>query len=376
MKPNIETELTKLGGRISGLSSDKASQADIFIKGVQGNSAPLEIKGKINPLSEDLFADVKFSFKEMELSPFSPYSTKYLGHVLEKGILNLDLMYKISGNSLKAENRVYIDQLTLGDKIDSPDATSLPVKLAISLLKDRNDRITIDLPVEGDLDDPEFSIGPVVMKMLFNLVKKIITAPFSAIGAMFGGQEELSYVNFKNGSFELDDAIKEKLDALSQALYDRPQLSLDIQGSSDQQNDREALRDLRFENLLLAEKRKEMGSAGEKPSDVEQIEVMPEERGKYIEIAFEAAEFAKPRDAAGKIKILPLEEKEKLLFTNILISDDDLRLLAHERASAVKAFITEKGQVESERLFIVEPAAPKGEEKEEESLSRVNFSLK
>jgi len=128
--------------------------------------------------------------------------------------------------------------------------------------------------------------------------------------------------------------------------------------------------------LFLAEKRKEMGSAGEKPSDVEQIEVMPEERGKYIEIAFEAAEFAKPRDAAGKIKILPLEEKEKLLFTNILISDDDLRLLAHERASAVKAFITEKGQVESERLFIVEPAAPKGEEKEEESLSRVNFSLK
>ena len=190
VEPNFNRELSEIGGKISGLSSDASTMGDIELRGKYDHSAPLEIVGKINPLREDLFVDLKVSFKDMDLSPVTPYSGKYIGYVIDKGKFSFDVQYFIENKKLDSKNNIFIDQLTLGDKVESPDATKLPVKLAIALLKDRRGQIKLDIPVTGSLDDPQFSVWRIVIKVLVNLLSKAATAPFALLGSLFGREEK------------------------------------------------------------------------------------------------------------------------------------------------------------------------------------------
>ena len=196
--PNFSTKLDHIGGRISGLSSKANTTADIELRGILG-TAPLEITGKINPLSKDLYVDLKASFKDMDLTPTTPYSGKYAGYAIDKGKLSFDVQYLIENRKLDSKNTVFIDQLTFGERVESPDATKLPVRLAVALLKDRKGQIKLDLPVTGSLDDPQFSVWRIVLKIIVNLLTKAATAPFALIGAMFGGGEDLDYIEFDYG---------------------------------------------------------------------------------------------------------------------------------------------------------------------------------
>ena len=146
----------------------------------------------------------------MDLSPVTPYSGRYAGYTIEKGKLSLSLQYLIVKKKLDAQNRVFLDQLTLGDKVDSPDATKLPVKLAIALLKNRKGEIDLNLPLSGQIDDPKFSLGRIIIKILVNILVKAATSPFALLGALFGGGEELSYVDFDYGSFDINEPADEK----------------------------------------------------------------------------------------------------------------------------------------------------------------------
>ena len=146
IKPNYSASLVEIGGRVSGLSSEENRLADIDLRGKLENSAPLEIVGKINPLAKDLFLDLKVDFRDMDLSPLSPYSGRYAGYGIQKGKLTLNLKYHIEKRKLDSENKVFLDQFTFGDAVDSPDATKLPVRLAVSLLKDRSGRSTWTSP--------------------------------------------------------------------------------------------------------------------------------------------------------------------------------------------------------------------------------------
>jgi len=375
-KPNFETNLAELGGRISGLSSAEESRADVFLKGSHGGSSLLEIKGKVNPLIANRFADVTVTFKDIELSPFSPYSGKYLGYILEKGQLTLELGYKLLDNKIQGKNRVFLDQLTLGDKVDSPEATSLPVKLGIALLKDRNGQIELDLPVNGDLADPEFNIGQVIIKMIGNLFAKIISAPFAALGSIFGGDTELSYMDFEYGSTQINAPMQEQLNKLITALYDRPGLQLEIQGAVDPENDRLALRQIQFDNLIKTQKLKEIAKKGQGTLALAEIAIAPQAYEKYLTKAYKASDIPKPRNQLGLIKKLPVAEMEKLLSTAIDLTDQDLRLLAHQRARTVKNYITGKEKIDPKRIFILEPASLADQDKMDKQKSRVNFSLK
>ena len=187
IKPNYSASLVEIGGRVSGLSSEESRLADIDLRGKLENSAPLEIVGKINPLAKDLFLDLKVDFRDMDLSPLSPYSGRYAGYGIQKGKLTLNLKYHIEKGKLDSENKVFLDQFTFGDAVDSPDATKLPVRLAVALLKDRSGEIHLDLPVTGSIDDPKFSIWGVVWKIVVNLLVKAATSPFALLGAIFGG---------------------------------------------------------------------------------------------------------------------------------------------------------------------------------------------
>ncbi len=182
IKPNYSASLVEIGGRVSGLSSEESRLADIDLRGKLENSAPLEIVGKINPLAKDLFLDLKVDFRDMDLSPLSPYSGRFAGYGIQKGKLTLNLKYHIEKGKLDSENKVFLDQFTFGDAVDSPEATKLPVRLAVALLKDRSGEIHLDLPVTGSIDDPKFSIWGVVWKIIVNLLVKAATSPVRAAG--------------------------------------------------------------------------------------------------------------------------------------------------------------------------------------------------
>ena len=222
IKPNYSANLTNIGGRVTGLSSDLATTADVELRGQVDNTAPVEILGKVNPLSGNLFLDLAASAKGVDLPTATPYSARYAGYPIIKGKLSMDVKYHIENKKLTAENHIMLDQLTFGDKVESPDATKLPVLLAVALLRDRNGVIDINLPISGSLDDPKFSIGGIIVRVIVNLIGKAITAPFALLGSLFPHSEQLSYIEFEDGQARLDAAAATKIQNLAQALEQRP----------------------------------------------------------------------------------------------------------------------------------------------------------
>lgn len=376
IKPNYSVRMLNMTGFVKGLSSKGSSRADVSLKGNLNYGSPIDIKGKINPLAKDLFADVKVDFRDIELSPATPYSSKYLGHPITKGKLNFTVEYLVDKRKLTAKNKILIDQLTLGDKVESPVAVKAPVGLAVSLLTDRNGRINLDIPLSGSLDDPKFKVWPIIWQIIVNLITKALTAPFALLSSITGGGEELSFVEFNYGSSAVSEANIKKVGALIKALTERPQLKMDIEGYVDPENDTEALKEAKFLRKLKAQKIKATTGGGEAAASLEKLSIKPEEYEKYLTLAYNAENFTKPRTALGFQKKLPKEEMEKLMLTNITVTDSDLRQLAARRAENIKELILKSGEVQSARIFIVEPKTPAAEKKGKVKMSRVDFKLK
>ncbi|MGH7495800.1 MAG: DUF748 domain-containing protein [bacterium] len=243
LTPNFAVGIHEMNGTIQGLSSEQLDSAVVDLNGKVDKYAPVTISGLINPLTANAFTDILMKFQSIELTTFTPYSGKFLGYKIDKGKLHLDLHYVLNGRTLDSENHIVLDQLTLGEKVESPDATSLPLKLAIGLLKDSKGVIDLDIPVKGSLDDPKFSVWPIVWKALLNLLVKAVTSPFKLLGSLFGGgdDEDLEHVSFSPGADSLATGQRTKLDSLAKALTERPGLKLDVRGVAAPALDREAL---------------------------------------------------------------------------------------------------------------------------------------
>ncbi len=376
IKPNYSANLLDIGGRISGLSSVESAMADVDLIGKLDNYAPLEITGKINPLRKDLYVDLKIDFKDMDLSSLTPYSGRHIGYTIRKGKLFLSMQYLIVKKKLDAQNHIFLDQLTLGDKVESPVATRLPVRLAIALLKDRNGDINLDVPVSGYINDPKFSLGRIILKVIVNLLVKAATSPFSLLSKIFGGGADLSHVEFAPGMAAISADQAKKLDSVVKALYERPSLQLEIEGHVDPEKDREGLRQYLFQREIKFQKWKEMSAKGGPTVPVDEVQVSKEEYPTYLKKAYKAAKFPKPRNILGFVKGLPVPEMEKLMLTNIQVTDNELRALAVRRAKAVKDYILKSGQVDPKRVFLVEAKTPGTEKKEKLSGGRVDLKLK
>ena len=349
--------------------------ADLELRGSYANAAPVEILAKLNPLAAKSFLDLKAEIKGVDLSGFTPYSGKYAGYAIEKGKLSLDVSYKLENNQLAAENHLFIDQFTFGEKIDSPDATKLPVNLAIALLKNNRGEIDLNLPISGSLDDPQFSIGGLVVKVIVNLFVKAVTSPFALLGSLVGGGEELSNVAFPGGESRIDAAGAKKLEALAKALTDREALKLEITGRVDPETDREGLKKVAMRQAVLREKRDDSGKKvddGESPADVT---LTPEEYKRYLARAYKAAKFPKPRNFVGMQKELPVDEMEKLMLANLPAGDEQMKQLGKARAEAVQVWLIEQGKIAADRLFLV-PSKAGDAAPEPGKGNRVDFSLK
>lgn len=373
VKPNYSANVTKLGGRITGLSSTEDSVADMDLRGSYANSAPVQIVGKLNPLAAKSYLDMKVDVTGIDLVGFSPYSGKYAGYNIEKGKLSLNLAYKLENNQLTAENRLFIDQFTFGDKVESPTATSLPVNLAISLLKNNRGEIDLNLPISGSLDDPQFSIGGLILKVIGNLFVKAVTSPFALLGSMFGGGEELSNVEFAPGRANINPTGSKKLESLAKALTERSALKLEITGRADPAADTDGLKRVAVERAMKAEKRKDILKKDGEDESLNNIEIAPEEYKTYLTRAYKEGKFPKPRNLIGMQKELPVEEMEKLMLTNVSVTDEDIRQLAKRRAENVQSWLINQGKVPSERIFLL---SPKSAADEKTKGMRADFSLR
>jgi outer membrane protein OmpA-like peptidoglycan-associated protein len=378
IQPNYSATLTDLAGQMAGLSTVEGTVASLNLRGTLANHSPIEIAGSVNPLAAAAFADVKATFRDIDLPPFTPYSGKYAGYAIARGSLTMEVAYKLQNRKLAAQNHFLVDQFEFGEKIESKSATKLPVGLAVSLLRDKDGLIDLDLPIEGSLDDPKFKVWGVLWKVVGNLVGKAITAPFTLLGKLLGGGsgQEFSSVDFADGRDTLDDAGKKKLDALAKALANRPALKLEATGRVSGDKDREALKLLRLERKVKAQKLAGLSKTGEAPASVDEVVVDEKEYDDWLAKAFKKESFSKPRNALGFAKSLPASEMRELMLANLSATDDDLRQLALSRASAVKDYLTTSGKVEAARIFVLEPGAKPPEPAGKPSGSRVDFALR
>lgn len=357
--PPVKTGVTDFGGTIKGLSSKQIKKADVDLAGRIDHAAPLKIAGKINPLSEDAFTDLVITLQGMDVTSAGAYSGKYAGYGLSKGKLSLDLKYKVSQQVLEAENLVSIDQLTFGQKVESPDATSLPVPLLVALLQDRKGLIAVDLPIRGNLADPDFKYGRVVISTLLNLLGKVVASPFSLLGKLVpggGSGDDLQFVEFQPGSAVLADDEVKKLALLEQALDERAGLRLDIKGTADAVVDGAALRRRKLMDRLVTKLRRERG----KPVGPE--EVSAEEEQRFVAELFAELQ-AKQAGVSGKTaeqaESTPpsAEEMKERVLAEIPVADADLEFLAMERGEAVRTRLLESGKLGSGRVFLLEAGA-------------------
>ncbi len=359
VRPNYSANLSEVTGSLSAFSSAPAApgqppeMATLSLKGRAEGTATLDVNGQINPLAQPLALDIKGVVRDLELPPLSPYSVKYAGYGIERGKLSVDVAYRVEPNGqLTANNQIVLNQLAFGERVpDSP--ANLPVKLAVALLADRSGVIDINLPISGSLNDPQFRLGPVIVRVIVNLIGKAITAPFSLIASAFsGGGADASQVDFAPGRVELADAQRTKLESLAKALENRPALRVTIVGHSDLEAERAGWQRARLDALLQAEKRRRLARAGgEVP---QQVNVSAQERPELLREVYRRADIPKPRNFVGLAKDIPQEEMESLLLAAQAPTADTMRDLAVARAMAVKDFLASQ-RLPEDRLFLGAP---------------------
>ncbi|WP_448097074.1 DUF748 domain-containing protein [Luteibacter yeojuensis] len=366
IKPNYTADVTRLTGKIGAFGTDGgAPPADLTLQGQLDDNAPVDIAGTINPLAPVASLDITAKAEGIQLANLSPYSGKYAGYPITKGRLNVDVHYLLDQRKLTADNHIFIDQLTFGDRIEGPGISHLPVKLAVALLKDSQGRIDVRIPVSGSLDDPHFSVGGLVWRAIGNLIVKAVTSPFRLLASAGGGREDLGYVEFAPGSAVLDANAQAKLAEIVKVLADKPSISLDIVGRIDPAKDEPGLRTVMVDDLIHQEQVNDKEDDTTPPTAAEQE--------KYLERAYRHASFPKPKNVIGLTKSQPPEEMRALMETNMPVDADALRHLAERRANAVRQWL--QGKADDKRVFVVAPKTDAKGIDDGGKTTRVDFGL-
>ncbi len=244
LRPPFAAKMYELNGVVNGLSSSRTSRSQIELDGRVDEFGLARIRGELNPFAPSNNTDVNFVFRNVDMVAASPYTMKFAGYKIAQGKISLDLHYQIRNGQLEGANQIVIDNLTLGERVDSPDALKLPLEFAIAILKDENGRIDLGVPISGNLNDPQFSYGAIIWKAIGNLLTSIVTAPFRALSRLLGGGggEQLEAIAFDPGSARLLPPEREKLNQVAQFLAKRTQLKLSVPGQYSEAADGAALR--------------------------------------------------------------------------------------------------------------------------------------
>lgn len=372
IKPHYTANIANMEGSITELTSDPDKPAKVDIRGLV-NNAPLVAAGTISPFKAHLTLDIKAQVRGMELAQFSSYTAKYIGYGIEKGKLSFDIEYKLTDGVLVAKNRLILDQLMFGEKMPGESVTSLPIELAVSLLKNSDGIIDIHLPIGGSLDDPSFSLGDILAKVFLSSLKRVILSPFSFLSLNFGSGAELSWLDFEPGSALIPEKEIAKLEVLAKALGERKELKLDITGRYDPAADGVGLAKEAVKRKVRLLKFKDLLAQGKtiKPN---QIHIDEKEYPELLQRVYDEADFSKPRNFIGMQKKLSTADMEKLMVDNYEAKEEELLALAYQRSEYVKAWLVKTGKIADSRIFLLaSKAGTTGENGE--TAARVDFAM-
>jgi uncharacterized protein involved in outer membrane biogenesis len=352
-RPNFAIGIEKLKGTVTGLSTVAASRAKVELDGEVDRYSPVAIRGEVNPLAAETYLDMALTFRNVELTSFTPYSGRFAGYAIRQGKLSADLNYQVTDRKLDADHKFVVDQLELGDKVESPDAVGLPLKLAVALLKDRNGVIDLDLPVTGDLDDPKFRVGPIIWKVFVNLITKAATAPFALLGRLVGGGEELNRIGFPAGAADPGPDEAAKLGSLAKALAERPGLRLSVPAVYSRAADGPALKRAALERALVPAD-DGPGYAAISADPALHLRLLT---ARYRAVLGKDAELPPLADGAPATARIPA--LEAALLDREEVADAGYFDLAKARAEAVQARILDGTGVDPARVFLTAPAEGK-----------------
>ncbi len=357
LTPNFATALGQLNGSIGTIDNQRPLVASVDIEGRVDRYAPVTIKGGLTPFDPLNSLDIATRFRNVELTTLTPYSGKFAGYRIRKGRLNLDLRYRIEQGQLNAENKLLLEGLQLGEKVDSPDAVDLPVRLAVALLKDTKGNIDLSLPVSGNLDNPEFSVMPIVWQTLRNLLLRATQAPFKFIaGLVSGDDQDLSQISFAPGQTALDSSAQGTLDTLATALQERPALTLEIEGLSTIQEDGPPLAAARLEEEYQQLLYHSLQRSGAKvPANPSELTVEDDDKPALLEGIYRSRLKRQPPPEWAE---LDSDERAPLMQQAVLDHWSSnalmLRRLAQARAAEIKAYLVERGGLDAQRLYLID----------------------
>ncbi|WP_230404353.1 DUF748 domain-containing protein [Nitratidesulfovibrio sp. HK-II] len=382
MSPAFASEMSDIEGRISGVSLDPASRAEVQLRaGIEG--VPVLVGGTVNPLIHPVFADMRFTMSGLDLVPLSPYAVQYIAYPVEHGRFSADVAVKAENWVLDADNHFTLSQIELGSKDNRPDAPSYPVKLGLALLQDMSGNVDLRLPVKGRLDDPEFRLGGVIMQAVLNLMVKVVTSPFALVGSVLSlgsGGKDMRYVEFPPGVATLNEAAEKDLRAVVEVLRQRPRLKLEVQGAAEPVGDTRGLKEQALLRALREAKHASLSRAERARVNADDVAIDKDEYEDLLEEVYRDAPFEKPRNVVGFTKSQPADVMEAALKEHYEVTPEALKELATARAKAVRDKLLEIDPALGERVFLagakVAPAAgAEGGDGAKGGGSRVNLGL-
>jgi hypothetical protein len=359
----FHSDIEDLEGNIRGLSSQKTAKADIKLDGHIDQISPVHISGQLNPFQPKIYSDIVMSFRDLNLTSLSPYSGKFAGYRIEKGKLDMDLQYKLEDNRMVGDNKIVMDHLELGEKVESKEATSLPVRLAIALLKDSNGRIDLRIPVSGDLSSPKVSIGGLIVSAFTQLITKLVSSPVAILGTLVpDGTKDLDAVNFAVGSSQLSPAEKTKLGKIAAGIKAHPGLSLEIAGEADRKTDPAGVAEQELLRQLLAAKR------AEKPGEPEPSSLSDQDYRRLFTKLLRDREPKAPefKGLLGGPSVLEgpgFEQAKKRYLGTVQTDDEALRRLAKSRGEAVRQFLIKEGGLTNQQIYLLDAKIVEAEDK-------------
>lgn len=340
MEPEFTLHLTALKGSLTDFTTAKGTPANLDVTG-NLNGTPISAKGSIAPFAKSLSLNLDGSVTSLNMPILSPYSVEFTGYPIKQGQVTYKGAYKIDNGELTSTNNIVINRLEFGAV--SPKAKeTLPVGLAVSLLQDRSGQIDLNLPVTGSLNDPEFSVGGIIVKVIVNLITKAVTAPFALIGSMFGGENlDLNNLAFVTGSARISDQTEKALAVVGKAMTERPGIKIQITGIGNTALDEKGLKEKRLMRQMI------FSIYRDSTSSTDAKKLTPVQMNQAIRNLF------KESDAPNKPKTDNPQEMMDFLLQNIRVPTQDLQELATRRAEAVRNYLINKEKIKPDRLFVV-----------------------
>ncbi len=350
-------QLNDLNGAIKTISSEQNKLTNFALAGKVFDLSPMDIKGKFNADLSSL--DIGMHFKGMSLPFISPYMVEFAGYKIEKGKMSVDLLYKVDNKKLTAENNFVLDQLTLGERVENPKATTLPMKLAVSLLKDREGKIKINMPISGSLDDPNFSVIPILWDTFMNMLTRAVASPFTILGSLVDSDADFSEIDFPEGDAKLSSGETGKLADLAKALLKKPELNIDVKGRAFEKQDWPAMQDDALVDQLKAIKAEALRKQGKRQA-VEHVQLSDSDNDQLLaDLFIQKFPHLAKRSVLGTPELINSKADfysvaRQQLAAMIPPNQFKLRDLASARARSVAQYLTQKAGIDPNRLFILD----------------------